>query len=54
MEDKRIEMQTHFVSKVDLFKSKGFESRVGKSDGRLDVFFQELLHVHPKKWPGLR
>lgn len=47
------EMQTHYVSKVYLDKSEGFERRAGEPDGRLDVFFQELLHVHPKERPGL-
>lgn len=46
-------MQTHYVSKVYLFKSEGFECMAGEPDGRLDGFFQELLHVHPEERPGL-
>lgn len=46
-------MQTHYVSEVDLFKSERFECRAGEPDDRLDVFFQELLHVHPKERPSL-
>lgn len=46
-------MQTHYVSKVDLGKSERFECRAGEPDSRLDVFFKELLHVHPKERPGL-
>lgn len=45
--------RTHDVSKVDLCKSEGFQRRAGEPDGRLDVLFQELLHVHPKEGPGL-
>lgn len=45
--------QTHNVSKVDLCKGEGFKCRAGEPDGGLDVFFQELLHVHPKERPGL-
>lgn len=44
---------THNVSKVDLGKREHFERRVGEPDGRLDVSFEELLHVHPKERPGL-
>lgn len=43
----------HFVSKMDLGKSEHFECRAGESDGRLNVFLQELLHVHPKERPHL-
>lgn len=41
------------MSKVDLRESEGFKRRAGEPDGRLDVLFQELLHVHPKEGPGL-
>lgn len=44
---------THNVSEVDLGKSEHFEGGTGLSDGWLDGFFEEFLHVHPKKRPGL-
>lgn len=44
---------THFVSKVDLGESEGFECRTGGPDGRLDVSSEQLLHVHPEERPRL-
>lgn len=46
-------IESHDVSKVDLCKSEGSKCMAGEPDGWLDVFFQELLHVHPKERPGL-
>lgn len=53
MDVNRVEMRTHNVSKVDLCKGEGFKGRAREPDCRLDVFLQELLHVHPKERPGL-
>lgn len=47
------QMQTYYVSKVDLGKSEHFERLVGEPDSRLDFFSKELVHVHPKERPGL-
>ena len=53
MDVNQVEMQTHNVSKVDLCKGEGFKCRAREPHCLLDVFPQELLHVHPKERPGL-